>query len=137
MRKIIHTIDESKIEMSSSNHHCASNDAPSKNVMSSSNHDCASNDAGSKCGITFDYHILSECTGSRSERDQIKGTCKLDKILFADDGKNPEGPEARRRRSSRIDWCGYLMGITPTKSGGGHLVGHSSAVIVHAGHMLP
>ena len=39
-----------------------------------------------KCGIQLDYHILSECTGGRTERNQINGSCNVDRILFADDG---------------------------------------------------
>ena len=36
-------------------------------------------------GIIFDYHILTECTGGRSKRYNINGSCKVDRILFADD----------------------------------------------------
>lgn len=39
-----------------------------------------------KCGIQIDYYILSECTGDRSQRNQIIGSCNVDIILFADDG---------------------------------------------------
>ena len=45
----------------------------------------STHDVQNTLGITFDYHILTECTGGRSERENISGSCKVDRILFADD----------------------------------------------------
>ena len=70
MRKIIYSIETSQNDISEDVH-----DGTEKDLSG----------IDSNCGIMLDYLILSECGGGRLERKQIKGTCKIDKILFADD----------------------------------------------------